>query len=1058
MIGLGNSVFSGSGRVLTGTDVSGGKKLPGATFIHNGVVTCADAVELSHKDTSGRSMLAVVSGSDVHDGVVRMWVSDEGEEQNEDFVLKTRNSVSKTKNSVLKMMDLSGSSANNGVTTEDKPQTFRRVGMPGIGEHRSGGVTSLCMWPQSHQGGATVGNVLKPGSFRYYRLVVMRNERQMKDVRVRVGENIETRLPTLGVSNFKIMCSTKPSSSSSSVSADSVKANENENEELIPGAAEGTGTGLGTGIGKIVIAPTSAMNISYAKPYVVDLNADKQSVDWSLQSEDPEADRLNSFIRCATGVLELFFEHPIAADSYSWEPPVVSKHDGGVETPERWQLFASHDWVSWECVDDCSEIDSGSTPEDLPETGGVSRSIKRNKDASVSQAPSATPDLRHVPMVVSTGEQAVRVWSVCADFAATDPKKRGSKGVSLSMMRGHTDQVTCCTVARGSGLVVSGSLDCTVRIWRPHGGKCLDVLRASSPILCVTTFNSPSSMHLQDERILLRKGAPVHETMRYTIRQVNDASAVQGGNVLLSSGTDHSDHNAAFPIPSFGESGEDSFEAYAWRLEASENPDQPNCLYIQCERDDQTWYLGHDDGEVVLTAAEYRSAWQIDWMNESKARTANPKNSIGRGRGGEALLKLTNFYRITSKCTVFLNAAESGDGLELGVGTVIQIVDSPVRPLRDSDSLWQQVVVVGEESDHSFMHGKKSAGWLKVAYQTNHLVDGVMEPLPKSVAMGTLRCCSVPAGQPACLVLGHDSHKMSASTGMMNASAATNTTASGAGGKEEDPIVWRFAHSGQQFKFEEAMPETTVVAGCEDGSAKIWSNTAVGGWWSEKKTATPVQHTGAIQQVHMVATSDFEASSEGMLLITCSKETDDETDQTVGVWRIDAGVWSCVCRLHPVVVQDYIAGMVKYVDPGNISQFKLTYADPNVTSLTANDLLRIRGQYQSLFEKLVKSLLLVPAQESVADRSQSRELDPDTSFKRERKDDVNFEDGDCYYWIQSSDSINGHGPTFVMDQPLAIEDCKVGMVIREKDTPSDVTTQTKQTILPYHQHQLNGLF
>ena len=113
---------------------------------------------------------------------------------------------------------------------------------------------------------------------------------------------------------------------------------------------------------------------------------------------------------------------------------------------------------------------------------GVTRSINYTEDAAVSQAPSAPPDLRHVPMVVSTGEQAVRVWSVCADFAAAtamDEKKRviGAKGVSLSMMRGHEGQVTCCTVTQG-GQVVSGSLDCTVRLWRPHGGKCLDVLRS----------------------------------------------------------------------------------------------------------------------------------------------------------------------------------------------------------------------------------------------------------------------------------------------------------------------------------------------------------------------------------------------------------------------------------------------------------------------------------------------------------------------------------------------------------------------------------------------------
>lgn len=965
----GNSVFSGSGRVLTGTDISGGKKLPGASFQHTGMVTCANAVELSHKDTSGRPMIAVVSGSDVHDGVVRMWISDEGSAKD-----------------------------NADISTEDRPQTFRRVGMPGIGEHRSGGVTSLCMWPQNSPAPHACG-------FRYYRLVVNRSARQLKDVRVRHGDRYETHLPTIGFANFKLLCNASREKST--------------DDDLIPITVDGTETS------KTAAVPTSAQNLSYSRPYKIDINSDAKSVDWSLAATDPEADRQNSFIRCAAGVLELYFERPIAADSYSWEAAHVNQQDGAVEVPEQWQLFASCDWISWVCVDDCSEIPL----DDIPETG-IKRNIDHVDDAAVSQAPSGPPDLRHVPMVVSTGAQAVRVWSVCADFATPDEKKRGAKGVSLSMMRGHEDQVTCCAVTQ-KGEVISGSKDCTVRLWRPHAGQCLAVLRAGSPILCVTTFDSPSSMHLQDERILLRKGAPLHDTRRYTVRQVLDSELI-GGDILLSSGHETLDST---PIPGYGESGEDSFDAYAWRLEAAP---EPNCIYIKCERDDQSLYLSHDDGKVALMAAEYRSAWKIEWKKDSKARPANPKNAIGRGQGGEALLKLMPFNRITSTCQVFPTAATNDDEkTDLLPGTVIQIVGEPVRPIRDADSLWQQVVVVGEESDSSLMHSKRVGGWMRVAYQTTHLVDTFMEPLPNSVALGKLRCMSVPAGQPAYLTLRQDPAMMdTTSASMMNTSSAVNSSIMVIG-QDEQQIPWQFANKGRLFKFEEAMPETTIVAGCKDGSAKIWSNTAVGGRWTEKKTSQKVKHAGAIQQVHLVATTDLEASSEGMLLITCSKEVNDERDQTIGIWRIDSEVWSNVCRLHPMVVPDYIAGMVKYVDPSHTANFILTYANPNVTSLTANDLLRIRGQYQSLFEKLVKSLLLKPAQESIADRSQSRALDPDTSFKRERTDDPNFEDGDCYYWIQSSDSIDGHGPTFVMDQRLAIEDCKVGMVIREKDTPSD---------------------
>ena len=66
---------------------------------------------------------------------------------------------------------------------------------------------------------------------------------------------------------------------------------------------------------------------------------------------------------------------------------------------------------------------------------------------------------------------------------------------------------------------------------------------------------------------------------------------------------------------------------------------------------------------------------------------------------------------------------------------------------------------------------------------------------------------------------------MSINMSMMNASASGLYSGTAATG--EDQIAWRLASKGQLFKFEEAMSETTVVAGCEDGSAKIWSNTAV---------------------------------------------------------------------------------------------------------------------------------------------------------------------------------------------------------------------------------------
>eukprot|EP01043_Picozoa_sp_COSAG02_P055238 COSAG02_NODE_6375_length_3615_cov_1.820250_1_plen_1148_part_10 len=162
----GNIVFSGSGHVLTGTDISGGKRLPGASFQHIGVVTCADCTELGIKDSAGRPSLAVVSGTDQHDRCIRMWISDEGS-------------------------PVAGST--------EAPQTFRRVAVPGIGEHLSS-VNSVQTWP--------VTDKVLPDSFRFFRLIVMRTTRQLKEVRVQKDlkdkDTPEKKMPTIGFSNFKL--------------------------------------------------------------------------------------------------------------------------------------------------------------------------------------------------------------------------------------------------------------------------------------------------------------------------------------------------------------------------------------------------------------------------------------------------------------------------------------------------------------------------------------------------------------------------------------------------------------------------------------------------------------------------------------------------------------------------------------------------------------------------------------------------------------------------------------------------------------------------------------
>ena len=923
-------------------------------------------------------MLAVVSGADKHDRCVRMWISDEG----------------------------SSVGATTGV---DMPQTFRRVAVPGIGEHRAG-VNSVQSWP--------ISAAVVPNAFRYYRIIVMRTERQLKEVKLekKDGEVVEQpKMPPVGMANVRVFAKA---------------GDDEEGLEAKPTVAK----------------PTSVMNLSFAKPNAVDLNdptapahgprfGPSSSFDWSLPAADPEPDRPYSFLRCATGVVEIHFEEPVVPHSYSWE--ATERGPGSVvEPPEHWEVHASDDWVSWIKIDDTKGDSTGQNAamSELYTNDCVSREISLQDDPAMCLSPFAPGDLRHVPMVVSSGEKAVRVWSICSDYETLSAKNRRAKGVCLSVMRGHEDDVICCAVTE-DGSIVSGSQDNTVRIWRPHGGHCLEVLQAGSPVLCVTTFTMSSSIHLHDERILLRKSAQPNRSVSYTIRKIDDVKTIPGGRHFLSSGSEDYDTS---PVPSFGEAGEDTFQAYSWRLEPAGTP---GAMYISCDRDGAMWYLGHDNGKVVLTDRDDRSAWTLEFDAVADLRPATPKNAVGRGRGGAALLKLSTFYQVDQSITVYKEPHKAGKGDEVSPGSIIQIVDLPVRPIDAQEDLWQQIVVV--ESSESCWHGDQNApdakgnaigGWLLVARKTDDLVDSLMSPLESATGMAYLRCCTVFDGRPPYLTIAKK-----------DKDAETTKSAGLAEDQEEDEMGLQFAHKGQRFKFEQAAAETTVVAGCDDGTAKIWSNTSANGRWVLKKTEQDVKHAGAIQQVHLVATTNDD-DTEGMLLITCSKEVeqiDEESrlraqgDQTIGIWRIDAGLWQCICRLHPLVVPDYIAGMVKYVDPGRNNSFQLTYADPSTISLTATDLLRIRGDYQSLFEKLVKSLQLDEAVGSVADRSRSRDMEPDLSFNRERRDDDEWEECSCFYWIQRSDSMNGHGPTFVNDQPLSLEDCVVGMVIRDGNTPSD---------------------
>lgn len=82
-------------------------------------------------------------------------------------------------------------------------------------------------------------------------------------------------------------------------------------------------------------------------------------------------------------------------------------------------------------------------------------------------------------LLVSGGEDAiVRLWS-----ALTNPCE------CIGVLSGHTNYITCCTVYRY--LIISGSADCTLRIWRIEDGICLMILRGHQAFInrCITYGN-----------------------------------------------------------------------------------------------------------------------------------------------------------------------------------------------------------------------------------------------------------------------------------------------------------------------------------------------------------------------------------------------------------------------------------------------------------------------------------------------------------------------------------------------------------------------------------------
>jgi WD40 repeat protein len=758
-----------------------------------------------------------------------------------------------------------------------------------------------------------------------------------------------------------------------------------------------------------VIQPSRVIDLTSGKP--TDLARTGASVDWEIR------DRVigslsSSFVRCATAVVEFQFALPVRNTAVHWSMDSPKKDKGnGIETSSdeqgtsgpavsktprgapqvQWKIFASDDWVHWLELKG-SEV----APESIVTSGDdltadqvtlprkqhtVVRTkafaLKAPKDAAVVVAPFAPTAMQHLPMIVSASDDVIRIWTVSNSTVS------GAKGACVGEMACDIGKISSCTVLR-DGSVVTGSDTGIVQIWTPSTNVC-STLRVFSGVTALNTVYSDTSCNnLVQERRALLPGCDPQSCLRYTFRHggpTSDKFMVPRLNG-----------------PAMAEAESVEFDGLVWmvtscrNLLSSRNGGKGVC--IEGTINGTVYSLSVRDAKVILVPGRSQCAWGISFQEDS----AEPRAHITT-MGGPAPGSISIWSAYVVQSSELKLYTKPGIDSELAIvlkkGTQIQAVG---KQTRSGGRMWQEFVT-GGESD--------ADGWLPVSdpkAKPSSLIEGVLAPIKTLTPTVRIRYLGS-SGQAAQYL--------------------------GVGVKLDDGIKLVSGDVAMEcglFQLEEAAPPASLLCGCTDGRVQIWDRPNSYSRWRERATTAMPRHAGAVKELHVLqrpirngSAAGFDSYSSGeTLLISCSHETGEDNDQTIGVWRLQQQETpACVCRLHPLIVDDCIAGMVKYVDHGNDGDFEMTLADESSALLTAHDMLLVKAQYEGLFASLIKTLTLEPVIDNrIAVRSTNRRLSGDDSFMREERGN-----SPAYmYWIQASNCETGIPVTFVPEERLQMAD------------------------------------
>lgn len=955
----GQLVFSGGGKLLIGSDMVAGCQIPGAQFRHAAFVTCVDARRLLLPD--GRTVVAVVSGTDAIGKRVRLWMSTEI----------------------------------RGLSSE---LSFSRIGMPSIGIH-PGAVTCCQIWHSDVEGAANAV-VPSPSAFHFFRITISR----------------ATDAQAVTLSKLRLLDS----------------------------------RGL-------AIPPSRVLDLTNGKPLEIDISkaADGGGVNWSIRPAAGIARQSSacSFGQCLLAVLELQFEQAVVSESVSWE---MSED----EPPLRWSLYGSASWQQWypltEPIDappsqpkriQKADRTVGSVGaagnDDKNSSAGVSKGQAESGkqsgkqktaavvaygpypvlpwgDCSPVEAPHATEDYYHIPLLLSTCGTTIRVWSVCEDVqssshkgvcvaeikAGNAPADQSTRAAESWHKEAHVGELTCCTVMRGSR-VVTGSRDGTLKVWHPALKRCEATLRAESRVISCKAVTLRGSAHLGPERVALRSDQPHWHNQTFTIRHLTQLDQSPGGEQFISGAGD---------TPALVEPGEALFETLLWWLA----PGSDGQVGLQCQRDGKMCSLGIVADKIAVIEG-MRCDWVLKFDAHAVIRT-HRRQQFGGGRGGGGAgdgnhggssVESWPLYSVVKPTRIYRSANATQPPIELAAGDALQLLGKHVL---FQQSTWQQVFVVQGKN-------RNVNGWM--VFDSVDL-NGCLVPLKRTTT--------------AAQICTPDGHKALA---ISNGQVCLESCA-----EIGDNGWWRL---------EEATPVEMVAAGIAEGGVKFWTQDFRAGPWVLNTSASkPTRHSCPNTSLGIIASDHAEGVSASMLAITCNSDTANNarpSDQPVAIWRLDESQepnqrfdqtlamnsWvpfatHNICRLHPLVVEDYVAGMIKYVDKGSGDGYEMTFADPSTTSLTTTDLLRTKAQFEGLFFQLISHLRLKPAVSSASRRSTNRVLEPANAFVRNAAKENST---DYLYWITRASTATGYPLTFVQDERLTLKDCRVGNVIRDASIAAD---------------------